>query len=466
VGRRYLLFIDLILVWISAGTANLLTFHWMKAVRPSFIIPSPSGIVGFLFLFSILVVLFANLHGLYACIWQKSFGEEVKHLGESIGSAALMLIASLLLVGTKMSAILVVGPTIILSWLVLAAWRRFLHSQSIPGLSEKRNVLIIGGGSTATQLKEHLDSHPQLGYVVKGFVDRRKQPREENPAKNCLPQGFVGNVKELAPIVRAHFIDEIFVCVPNDRRMVMEIAEYARGTGVCLRVIPDLYDTATASAPVEYVGQFPTMTMQNNSIPSLQLMLKRAVDMTASASLSILLSPLLLLIALTVLLTSKGQLFYRSIRVGKKGKTFVCYKFRTMVAHAEAMKASLAHLNERDGVLFKIAKDPRITVVGKFLRRYSLDELPQLFNVLNGDMSLVGPRPPVPGEYKQYALDHLRRLDVKPGITGLWQVIARQSPSFENYIELDRQYVDTWSLWLDCRILWKTFGVVVAGTGQ
>ncbi len=266
--------------------------------------------------------------------------------------------------------------------------------------------------------------------------------------------------------MRAHFIDEIFVCVPNDRRLVMEIAKYTRGTGVHLRVIPDLYETVAMGAPVEYVGQFPTMTLQKNSIPTLPLMFKRVVDIAVSGLLLFFLAPLLLMVALLVRLTSKGTLFYRSVRVGKKGETFVCYKFRTMVENAEAMKASLAHLNERDGVLFKIAKDPRITPIGRVLRKFSLDELPQLFNVLKGDMSLVGPRPPVPGEYQQYALDHLRRLDVKPGITGLWQVMARQSPSFDSYIELDREYVDTWSFWLDCRILLKTVTVVVAGTGQ
>jgi len=137
-----------------------------------------------------------------------------------------------------------------------------------------------------------------------------------------------------------------------------------------------------------------------------------------------------------------------------------------MVENAEQLKSSLRHLNERDGVLFKIAEDPRLTRVGKFLRKFSVDELPQLWNVFTGDMSLVGPRPPIPNECKQYSLGHLRRLDVTPGLTGLWQVTARQNPSFQSYIELDAEYVNNWSFWLDCRILWKTVGVVLADTGQ
>ena len=148
------------------------------------------------------------------------------------------------------------------------------------------------------------------------------------------------------------------------------------------------------------------------------------------------------------------------------GQPFTCYKFRTMVQNADALRNHLLDANERSGVLFKIANDPRITRVGRILRKYSLDEIPQFWNVLNGDMSLVGPRPPIPGEYEQYALDHLKRLHVPPGITGLWQVEARTNPSFESYINLDTQYVDNWNMWLDFKILLKTVAVVVAGTGQ
>jgi lipopolysaccharide/colanic/teichoic acid biosynthesis glycosyltransferase len=164
--------------------------------------------------------------------------------------------------------------------------------------------------------------------------------------------------------------------------------------------------------------------------------------------------------------SSPGPILYRSTRVGKKGRDFICYKFRTMVANAEQLRDSLHHLNEREDILFKITNDPRITPIGRFLRKYSIDELPQFLNVLRGDMSLVGPRPPVPSEYRQYALEHLRRLDVVPGITGLWQVAARTDPSFHSYIALDLQYVDNWTVWLDCKILVRTIAVVFAGTGQ
>ena len=174
----------------------------------------------------------------------------------------------------------------------------------------------------------------------------------------------------------------------------------------------------------------------------------------------------MLAIAMGVKFGSPGPMFYRAARIGRKGRTFTCYKFRTMVQNADQMQADLAHMNEREGVLFKIVNDPRVTGLGRRLRKYSLDELPQFYNVLRGDMSLVGPRPPIASEVEQYDLAHLRRLDVLPGITGLWQVEARQDPSFDSYISLDTAYVENWSLWLDLKILARTVGVVFSGTGS
>ena len=195
-------------------------------------------------------------------------------------------------------------------------------------------------------------------------------------------------------------------------------------------------------------------------------LLKRTLDTTLSFLALAALSPVMLAIAMAVKLDSEGSVFYKAQRIGRKGRNFTCYKFRTMVQDADRRKKDLEHMNERDGILFKIANDPRITRLGRFLRKYSLDELPQFYNVLRGDMSLVGPRPPMANEVEQYDLAHLRRLDVLPGITGLWQVEARQDPSFDSYISLDTAYVENWSLLMDLRILARTVGVVVSGTGS
>jgi exopolysaccharide biosynthesis polyprenyl glycosylphosphotransferase len=193
--------------------------------------------------------------------------------------------------------------------------------------------------------------------------------------------------------------------------------------------------------------------------------LKRVLDFVFSGTALLLLWPILLLIGIAIKFDSHGPVLYSSERIGKKGRVFRCFKFRTMVRDAEDRRASMTHMNERDGVLFKISNDPRITRVGRILRKYSLDELPQFFNVLRGDMSVVGPRPPVASEVKEYKLNELRRLAVTPGITGLWQIQLREDPSFDSYVSLDLTYIENWSIWLDIKIIVRTVGVMVSGTG-
>jgi exopolysaccharide biosynthesis polyprenyl glycosylphosphotransferase len=195
------------------------------------------------------------------------------------------------------------------------------------------------------------------------------------------------------------------------------------------------------------------------------LFCKRLVDIALSLAALLATAPLMITIALAVKLDSPGPVFYVADRIGKRGRVFRCFKYRTMVKNADGMKKALTAQNERDGILFKMSNDPRITRVGRFLRKYSLDELPQFLNVLRGEMSLVGPRPPLASEVEKYELEHFRRLEVMPGLTGLWQVQARHDPSFAKYIELDTAYVENWSIWLDLKILVRTADVVLRGTG-
>ncbi len=198
----------------------------------------------------------------------------------------------------------------------------------------------------------------------------------------------------------------------------------------------------------------------------LGLFLKRIMDVVLSTIVLVLLCPLMLVIAIAIKLESPGRVIYRSLRVGKSGRNFVCYKFRTMVAGSDRLKENLRRLNQRRGPFFKIADDPRVTRFGRFLRKYSLDELPQLWNVLKGNMSLVGPRPHPVEDCARYTSEHRRRLGVIPGVTGLWQVMARANPSFEICMMLDLAYIEKWSFLLDCRILLKTIPAVLAGEGQ
>ena len=206
--------------------------------------------------------------------------------------------------------------------------------------------------------------------------------------------------------------------------------------------------------------------LRQEAIPALARLAKRVLDLAISSACLLLLWPLMLLIALAIKLESRGPAVYASLRVGKKGVPFICYKFRTMVLDANILKKSLHHLNERRGPFFKIANDPRVTPLGRFLRKYSLDELPQFWNVLKGDMSLVGPRPHPVEDVRHYRSRHKQRLEVIPGMTGLWQVTARENPSFETCMFLDVSYIRNWSLLLDFKILLQTIPAVLAGEGQ
>jgi exopolysaccharide biosynthesis polyprenyl glycosylphosphotransferase len=325
---------------------------------------------------------------------------------------------------------------------------------------ETRNVLIVGAGRVAHALRNHLESLRHLGFRFKGFVALSEREAESGDAD------IIGDVRNCLSLARSLFVDEIFFSVPAEKKLVIALVEEARSVGIDVRVVPDLYDGLAWNAPVEYIGQFPTIPLHRRDLPIGAFLLKRVIDITGATLALVIGSPVMLMLMIATKLDSDGPVFYRAQRIGRKGRNFTCYKFRTMCVDADKLKESLKHKNERDSVLFKISNDPRVTRVGRLLRKYSLDELPQLYNVLRGDMSLVGPRPPIASEVEQYDLSHLRRLDVLPGMTGLWQVEARQDPSFDSYISLDTAYVENWSLWLDMKILARTVGVVFSGTGS
>lgn len=338
-----------------------------------------------------------------------------------------------------------------------AIYRMILYRRFEMGVGT-RNILIVGTGAEARALRSQLQSLRHLGYSFRGFIGA---PDHAVTKSNDV----IGSFDELFECARRRFVDEIFITSHCQADLLEDLMDEARTRDVNLRVVPDLYNGLIWRAPLEYVGQFPTIPLYRCHAPEISLVMKRGFDIVFSAALLLLISPFLLLIALAVKLSSKGPVIYASDRIGIKARVFRCYKFRTMVQDAEKRRAELLKKNERAGVLFKMADDPRITRVGRFLRKYSLDELPQFFNVLKGDMSVVGPRPPIASEVRQYKLSHLRRLDVMPGITGLWQVQGRQDPSFESYISLDVAYIESWSIWLDFKIIIRTIGVMLAGTG-
>jgi exopolysaccharide biosynthesis polyprenyl glycosylphosphotransferase len=463
----FLAAMDFVLVWVSAGVAlgvrvDAGAINYGASLEKN---------AGFLVLLSILVVLFCHVQKLYEHPPRTAL-DEALGVSKAVGLATIVLSASIYLSGQKVVSRVALGITVLIAVTLLVFGRdlrRRRIMQRVEAGQDCQNVLIFGWGQRAELLERHFMAHRLPGFVIKGFLDRRRragEPKAGSPERRSATGKAIGNRYELFDVVRAHFIDEILVFLPEDREMVKELIVQTRELGISLRVVPDFYDGLASGAPIAYIGPFPAIQMHEKPIPTIPLILKRCLDVLGSGLALLLSVPLSCLIALAIRLDSPGTILYRSERIGRKGRTFTCYKFRTMVQNADELLDRLQGLNERDGVLFKMAKDPRVTRVGRFLRKYSLDEIPQFWNVFNGDMSLVGPRPPVPGEYRQYELDHLKRLHVSPGITGLWQVEARTDPSFESYINLDTQYVDNWNMWLDFKILLKTIFVVVAGTGR
>ena len=379
--------------------------------------------------------------------------------------AGLLLMGSLYLIHSVRVPRIVVLVTLLLATVSLSlrrlVYRILLHRRFDRGI-DTRNVLIVGTGPVAHALRRQLERTRHLGYSFKGFV----AIRSGEDGKGLGVEDVAGDLKALFPLVRQHFVDEILVAARCDGAALREMVEEARACDVDLRVVPDNYDGVTSwSKSIEYIGQFPTIPLHQGRVSELGLLLKRMFDVVFCALGVVALAPLYLVIALLIKLDSPGPVFYASDRIGKKGRAFRCFKFRTMVRDAEQRQADLMYMNERDGVLFKVSNDPRVTRVGRLLRKYSLDELPQFFNVLRGEMSLVGPRPPLASEVKQYKLGHLRRLNVLPGITGLWQVEARHDPSFDSYVSWDMAYIEDWSIWLDMKIMVRTVGVVLSGTG-
>jgi exopolysaccharide biosynthesis polyprenyl glycosylphosphotransferase len=412
--------------------------------------------------FSVALILVSRRSHLYEPMRITTVLEEQRLSLEACLISGLLLTGALYLVRAYRIPRTVVLMTVILVTVGLGL-RRLLYRMALNRRFEQgvgtRNVLIVGTGEEAQALRQHIEKIPHLGYTFKGFVE------VPGSGEGGVPGQVVGTLDTLFDDARKQFVDEILFTSHCDRKTIEPVLIRARERGVDLRVIPDLYGGLAWNSPVEYIGQFPTIPLHSGRVPEAGLIVKRGFDMVFSTLTILLLLPLFAVIALAVKLDSPGRVFYLSDRIGKKGRVFRCLKFRTMVSDADQRKRDLMEMNERDGVLFKISNDPRVTRVGRLLRKYSLDELPQFWNVLKGEMSVVGPRPPLAGEVKEYKLNHLRRLDVLPGITGLWQVQGRRDPSFASYVSLDVTYIDNWSVWLDFQIILKTIFVVLSGTG-
>jgi len=339
----------------------------------------------------------------------------------------------------------------------LTGWRgcsRTLAHRRVAKGKSVRHALIVGGGQLGRSLAASIKRDPNLGIAVRGHLDDRGSKGEK-----CL-----GTLADFLTVARSEFIDEIYITLPISRPGIIDLINLARERHISVKVVPPMVE-AHGTNPVQFIGFHPAFTLHEEPVHGIAKFFKRLADMVGSSILLVFAAPLMLAVAIAIKSGSKGTVLYCADRVGFKGRKFRCYKFRTMIQNADELKEELRRLNERAGPFFKITNDPRLTRTGKFLRATSLDELPQLFNVLLGDMSLVGPRPHPVDDYRRYRLEDLRRLDVVPGITGLWQVTARSDPSFERNMQLDLQYIEHWSFWLDLKIIAKTLPAVIRKEG-
>ena len=456
--------IDLTFVCLNALVAFAIRFvpqsswmdwPWEWSLSPSF--PWPDYL-GSLVIYAALVLLCCQSQDLYRTLRTRSQAREAWSVVKALTLATLLVTAFLFLANSDAISRLVLVFAALMNVTTLIAWRAWRRQVVIRRVAQgigARNVLIVGAGRVGQALARYLDANPQLGYRVCGFLDGN---HHEHPK-------MLGKMEDLMQVARSSFVDEVFITIPSHRELSKAVAVEAQKNRLTVKVVPELFDEMGWNAPLQHLGQFPVMELHREPIPNFGLFIKRLMDMVGSAAAIFFLAPLMALLAILIRFDSPGPILYRSDRVGRKGRRFVCYKFRTMVANADALKEELRHRNERNGPFFKIADDPRVTRLGRFLRKYSLDELPQFWNVLKGEMSLVGPRPHPVDDYEQYDWKHLRRLDVKPGITGLWQVTARQDPSWETSMALDLDYIENWNLWLDVRILLSTLPATLRGTG-
>jgi exopolysaccharide biosynthesis polyprenyl glycosylphosphotransferase len=336
-----------------------------------------------------------------------------------------------------------------------AALRRFLTWLRSRGFNS-RQMLIIGAGSEAQEFADAVERNRALGLRVIGHLSG---PRDGHPQ---VSRPVLGTIDDIEAIVHGRVVDEVAICLsPQDWHYVEPATRICEEEGRIVRVvIPPLGGILTGGHH-EQLSDIPVVTFLYGPDRWVAMAVKRGVDIVGSLIGLVLLSPVMLAVALAIVLSDGRPILFRHQRVGLHGRPFDCLKFRTMVRNAEERLDEVIHLNEVRGAAFKIAQDPRITRVGRTLRRYSLDELPQLVNVLRGEMSIVGPRPAPPREVELYSVWHRRRLSMRPGLTGLWQVQARTESDFDRRAALDLSYVDSWSLWMDLKILLRTIPAVL-----
>jgi exopolysaccharide biosynthesis polyprenyl glycosylphosphotransferase len=402
--------------------------------------------------------------GLYRLDVRWRFWTEIRDMARAALVVVAIVLSTLFLlkqpdVSRLFLTLLLVGqPTAsLLARLALRA--AFTHFRSRG--RDPRYMLIVGTGPLAQDFADRIDRHAGLGLQIVGHL---AAPQE---TERVVTRPVLGTIDQINDVLHARVVDEVAVCLPPAAsRLVEPIAGLAAGEGKTVRIAVDPVEEMLPGAVQEEFDGILVRSLVNDGQREVGLIVKRMIDIVGATIGLVLLSPVLAATAIASLAQDGAPVLFRQTRIGLHGRPFTMLKFRTMVVDAEQRLDEVLHLNERNGAAFKATNDPRMTRIGRWLRKTSVDELPQLWNVLTGSMSLVGPRPPLPQEVAEYDVWHRRRLSMKPGITGLWQVEARHEPDFDRWVEHDLIYIDGWSIWLDLKILAKTLPALLAHGGR
>jgi exopolysaccharide biosynthesis polyprenyl glycosylphosphotransferase len=342
-----------------------------------------------------------------------------------------------------------------------AFFLKILHASLKKGFNQL-NLLVVGTGPRALHFVQIVNEHKNWGYRIVGLID-------DDPkilGKEIMGYKVIGRIRDIPRLIHKSVIDWVVFVIPRIwLSRINAVIEHCDQEGISTGISVDLFKPKIAKLQQSDFAGIPMICFQTVYAKEWQLFIKRFIDLTGSLFTIAIFSPVFVFAAIGLKLDSKGPIFFRQIRSGRNGRKFTLYKFRSMFKGAEIRKRELERQNEMNGPVFKIRRDPRVTRFGRFMRKFSIDELPQFLNVLKGDMSLVGPRPPIPTEVEMYETWHRRRLSMKPGITCLWQVSGRNKIDFDRWMELDLQYIDSFSLWLDFKILFRTVFVVLTGYG-
>jgi exopolysaccharide biosynthesis polyprenyl glycosylphosphotransferase len=410
-----------------------------------------------------ILTLYAN--GIYLSMRTRSYLDILWALLKSAALTFLMLGTFIFLFKltfmSRLFFLLFTGLSFLFIWIEKTAIFMSAHYVRRQGLNTRR-LLIVGTGKRAVEFIRKVDQHPEWGFEILGAID-------DEPGRGVYRVGrldVIGTLDDIPKIFHKDAVDGVVFVVPRSRLNSLQGAiANCETEGIVVTVAVDLFDTKLARSSVAELDGLPLLQFRTTQAKEWELLVKRFFDFSASGLGIITLSPVFLILAILIKVTSKGPVFFKQNRLGLSGRRFTLYKFRTMRLGAHDVLSDVADLNAMTTPEFKDKKARWITPIGRFMRKFSLDELPQLFNVFVGHMSIVGPRPTVPDEVDKYKDWQRRRFSMKPGITCLWQVNGRNNIAFEEWMKLDLEYLDNWSLWLDAKILMKTVPVVLLGIG-